>query len=179
MPRPSKIAVASGDGRLFASRLSAGAGLSTAIDKTGWAIQGPEPWNVTRAAVFRFEQPRIGRRPRRAGPSGSSRNTAAITRWAGSGCSSARPCTTTGPSAVRRQDHLTHKFNDWLSRGIGRAPRWTLLRPRCGHERRADVEDSARRIGIIQRRSDEARRLPPHAGQRPPAGHRAAARGPA
>ena len=36
-----------------------------ANSKTGWAIQGPEPWNVPRTAVFRWQDPWSGSGPTR------------------------------------------------------------------------------------------------------------------
>ena len=59
-----------------------GYSVERAIDgdsKTGWAIHGPDPWNVTRTATFRFQEPRSP--PDAPGtPSVWIKITAAITR---------------------------------------------------------------------------------------------------
>jgi hypothetical protein len=95
---------------------------------TGWAIQGPEPWNVPRSAIFRLDKP--------AGfPEG--------TRWAirldqqhGTQHTLGRFRLSLGqlrsdsrPLEVRRREHLERKFQEWQRHEAAQAVHWTILRP--------------------------------------------------
>ncbi|MBI2823393.1 MAG: PSD1 domain-containing protein [Planctomycetia bacterium] len=97
-------------------------------DKTGWAIQGPEPWNVDRSATFRFREPWTA--------AGRSRWTIRLAQDYGGGHTMGRLRLQLGerieddrPEGVRRQDHLTRQFNAWLAKESARAVPWTLLKP--------------------------------------------------
>ena len=128
-------------------------------DKTGWAIHGPEPWNVTRTADVSIRPARVGAPARRAGRSASIRNTAGITRWDVFAFGWASRSTTIGPKPCAGRTISMRKFNDWLTAETARAVRWTLLKPTVGQEQCADADDSRRRFDPGQRRSDQARRL--------------------
>ncbi|HEY4310352.1 MAG TPA: PSD1 and planctomycete cytochrome C domain-containing protein [Pirellulales bacterium] len=97
-------------------------------DKTGWAINGPEPWNVTRAATFRFDRS-LG------GPS-RTRYTIRLNQNYGGHHTLGRFRVLLGeavndsrPEVVRRQEHLDRKFNEWLAAESPRATHWKLLTP--------------------------------------------------
>jgi len=97
-------------------------------DKTGWAIHGPEPWNVTRVAEFRLAQPRV---------------TSQRTRWTirleqnyGGHHTLGRFRVQLGekvkddrPEAERRQAHLASKFQEWQEKESRQVARWSLLTP--------------------------------------------------
>jgi mono/diheme cytochrome c family protein len=97
-------------------------------DKTGWAIQGPEPWNVPRRAVFRFDRPHS--------EAGSTRLTIQLGQKYGGHHTLGRFRVQVGeqlnddrPEQLRRQDHLAHKFEDWAATESARAVKWSLLKP--------------------------------------------------
>ncbi len=96
--------------------------------KTGWAIQGPDPWNVTRTATFRFDCPQVS--------AGRTRWTIRLEQKYGGHHTLGRfrvslgePVHDDRPEVVRRQANLDRKFNDWLSAESANARRWTALAP--------------------------------------------------
>ncbi|HVU87006.1 MAG TPA: PSD1 and planctomycete cytochrome C domain-containing protein [Pirellulales bacterium] len=105
--------------------------IDRAIDgdsKTGWAIHGPDPWNVTRTALFRFDQPRAA--------NGTTRWTVRLEQNHGERHTLGRfkiqlgePLHDDRPESVRRQEHLQRKFNEWVTAESASIGHWTMLRP--------------------------------------------------
>jgi len=94
---------------------------------TGWAIHGPEPWNVRRTATFYF-QDRVnladGRWTVELSQQHGMQHTLGRFRISlGQQNSDSRPL------EARRQEHLKKKFAEWQAREAARAVRWTVLRP--------------------------------------------------
>ncbi|HEX3725127.1 MAG TPA: PSD1 and planctomycete cytochrome C domain-containing protein [Pirellulales bacterium] len=96
--------------------------------KTGWAVRGPEPWNVSRTAIFRFSEPRKA--------TGSTRWTIRLEQDYGGGHTLGRFRVRLGqsihddrPLEIRRQENLDRQFNAWAAAQTARAARWTLLKP--------------------------------------------------
>ena len=99
-------------------------------DRTGWAIHGPDPWNVTRSAVIRFDRPRPA--------DGTTRWTIRLEQKYGGHHTLGRFRVQLGeavhddrPEPVRRQANLERKFNEWLAAESAHAVRWTRLQPRA------------------------------------------------
>jgi len=95
---------------------------------TGWAVDGPGDWNVTRTATFALAEPlRMAGGARlivRLEQSHGSQHTLGRVRLSvGSEAKDDRPL------ASRRQEALDAAFNDWLRRERGRAVRWQTLKP--------------------------------------------------
>jgi mono/diheme cytochrome c family protein len=124
-PTPVRLASASAD---FSQ---SGFPVERAIDgdsKTGWAIHGPDPWNVTRTATFRFQEPHIA--------SGSTRYTIRLEQKHGGHHTLGRfrillgePLHDERPESVRRQEHLKRKFDEWLAAESATVGHWAMLRP--------------------------------------------------
>jgi hypothetical protein len=123
--QPIKVAEATAD---FAQQ---GFAVEATLDddpKSGWAIFGPEPWNVPRTAVFRFAQPVVA--------PGATRWTIRLEQHYGGQHTLGRFRLRFGqqldderPVAIRRKEHLERRFNEWLAAESARAVHWTLLKP--------------------------------------------------
>lgn len=94
---------------------------------TGWAIHGPEPWNVRRTATFYFQEPISlpeGRWTVQLSQQHGTQHTLGRFRLSlGQQNSDSRPL------EVRRRENLEKKFAEWQARETARAVRWTVLRP--------------------------------------------------
>jgi hypothetical protein len=95
---------------------------------TGWAIHGPDRWNVDRTAIFSLEKPV-------AIPEGG-RWTIRLSQQHGGAhligkfrLSLGHETPDDRPLAERRREHLEERFAEWLERERGRVVRWTPLRP--------------------------------------------------
>lgn len=96
----------------------------------GWAIHGPDPWNVNRTATFILEKP-IG------SANAKTHWTISLDQQFGKQHTigkfriqfGRRTSTSTGSEADQRQKHLARKFESWLDREQSRTARWSLLRP--------------------------------------------------
>jgi hypothetical protein len=102
---------------------------------TGWAIQGPAPWNVNRTATFAFDTS-----AKLAGP---ARWTIALDQQHGTQHTLGKFRVSLGrrnddprPESVRRRDHLDRQLAVWAERESKRVVRWSLLRP---YEAKANV----------------------------------------
>ena len=96
--------------------------------KTGWAIHGPAPWNVNRAATFELEKPLA-----LAGP---ARLTIRLDQQFGEQHTLGRFRLSLGQAespaadeAPPRQRALASHFDAWLLQQATRPVRWTVLRP--------------------------------------------------
>lgn len=96
--------------------------------ETGWAIQGPAPWNVNRHLIATLAQPLPS--------SGSLRWTVTIDQQFGGQHTLGRFRIQFGerrvddrPLEVRRQEYLKQRFQEWLATETERAIRWHTLEP--------------------------------------------------
>jgi uncharacterized protein DUF1549/uncharacterized protein DUF1553/cytochrome c len=96
--------------------------------KTGWAIHGPDPWNVHRTATFYLEKP--------VSLSGGSRWVIRLEQQFGTKHTLGRFRLSLGQQAgeggsteAQRRERLQRKFDEWLAAESARAVRWTPLRP--------------------------------------------------
>lgn len=94
---------------------------------TGWAIHGPEPWNVKRTATFYFQEPinlTNGRWTVELAQQFGQQHTLGRFRLG-----LAQVSGDTRPLEARRKEHLERKFAAWQTQAAARAVRWTVLRP--------------------------------------------------
>lgn len=124
-PQPVKFVRAEAD---FAQDGFPAAHAIDASAKTGWAIHGPDPWNVRRVLTLHVEKPL---------------DLAAETKWTirldqqhGTQHTLGRfrlslgePVEDARPLAVRRKAHLEMKFKSWLAAETEKAVRWDVLKP--------------------------------------------------
>ncbi|MGV3724123.1 MAG: DUF1549 domain-containing protein, partial [Actinomycetota bacterium] len=96
--------------------------------ETGWAIHGPDPWNVQRTATFHFQKPEQV-------PAGA-RWTIELSQQHGTQHTLGHFRLSLGERVddgrnleVRRKEHLERKFSEWRQREAARAVKWTVLRP--------------------------------------------------
>jgi hypothetical protein len=94
---------------------------------TGWAIHGPDPWNVNRTATFWLSTP--------AGAAGSAW-TVRLDQQHGTHHTLGRFRLSLGrdrpdprPIEVRRRENLDRCFGEWLAREAPKAVRWDVLLP--------------------------------------------------
>ncbi len=124
-PRPVAIASATAD---FAQEGFPVAAALDGDDRTGWAIDGPQPWNVERTAVFRLAEP--------LPTTGDTRLTIRLGQQYGGQHLLGRFRVRLGearsdhrPLAEQRAEHLQQKFDAWLTSASADARNWTLLKP--------------------------------------------------
>jgi len=94
---------------------------------TGWAIHGPDPWNVRRTATFYFQEPVKldgGQWTVELAQQHGMQHTLGRFRLSLGELSG-----DTRPLEARRQENLERKFKEWQTREAARAVRWTVLRP--------------------------------------------------
>ncbi len=96
--------------------------------KTGWAIQGPAPWNLNRSATFDLDKP--------AAFAGGTRISIRLDQQFGQQHTLGRFRVSLGQPGLppadgvdRRGELLKSKFNAWLDEQASRVVRWTVLRP--------------------------------------------------
>ena len=96
--------------------------------KTGWAIHGPDKWNVARRATFTLENP-IALQP-------GTRCTIRLEQQYGGQHTLGRfrvrlgePIDDDRPAEVRAAEHRDRRFNAWHTAESVRTGRWELLRP--------------------------------------------------
>ncbi len=104
---------------------------AAAIDgnpQTGWAIHGPAPWNVNRAATFELEKP--------LSLNAASRLTLRLDQQFGQQhtlgrfrISLGQAGQVPGDAAERRRKALASHFNAWLEQHAMGQVRWTVLHP--------------------------------------------------
>ncbi|HTU27640.1 MAG TPA: PSD1 and planctomycete cytochrome C domain-containing protein [Pirellulales bacterium] len=92
---------------------------------TGWAVQGPGTWNVTRTATFTLSEP--------AGIAAGGRWTIRLRQQFGSGHTLGRVRVAlvqpVRDAETRRPDALAQGFAHWLHDAREQAAEWTVLRP--------------------------------------------------
>jgi Protein of unknown function (DUF1549)/Protein of unknown function (DUF1553)/Planctomycete cytochrome C len=92
---------------------------------TGWAIQGPGKWNVTRTARFTLAEP--------AGLAVGARWTITLHQEHGAGHTMGRVRVALiqpiGDVAARRAKAVSEGFATWLKEARGQAAQWTVLHP--------------------------------------------------
>jgi len=105
--------------------------VANAIDgklETGWAIHGPDPWNVLRTATFHLLKPESV--PASARWTIELVQNHGIQHTLGSFRLSLGERVDDGrPLEVRRKENLERKFAEWRQRETARAVKWTVLRP--------------------------------------------------
>lgn len=96
--------------------------------KTGWAIHGPDPWNVDRTLTLRLADPVVR--------SGKTRWTIRLNQDYGGGHTLGKFRIRLGesladdrPESVRREENLKKRFRAWTNAESGKAVRWRLLDP--------------------------------------------------
>ncbi len=96
--------------------------------KTGWAIHGPEPWNVARTLTLEFDP--------KSGDSESRHWTVRVAQQYGNQHTVGRlrleygyPTNDQRPAEDRRRAHLEERFADWVAPQAARAVRWTPVKP--------------------------------------------------
>ncbi len=136
----------------------AGFPVEIAIDgdsKTGWAIQGPDPWNVNRTATFRFDEP--------VAAAGRTRYTVRLEQNYGGHHTLGRfrvqirrgRTEATGLKAFAGRTIGQHEFNDWLDRRVGRQRTLDKASARFRNKRRSSKLYVCPTVRCpIQRRSD-------------------------
>jgi hypothetical protein len=95
---------------------------------TGWAIHGPDPWNVNRTATFDLASA--------TGFPGGTRWTVTLDQRHGSHHTLGRfrlslglPNDDSQDSSERRRAALNHAFDRWRAEAAARAVKWTVLTP--------------------------------------------------
>lgn len=96
--------------------------------KTGWAIHGPDPWNVTRTITFSLAEP--------IDIAGGARWTITLDQQHGTGHTIGGMRISLGEMRAdersveaRRRENLENKFNAWLEAQRKDAVQWTVLPP--------------------------------------------------
>ncbi len=112
----------------FAQDGFAAANVIDGSDLTGWAIQGPDPWNVNRALTLHLESP--------PAIAGTARWTITLVQKHGEKHTLGRfrvslgtPITDDRPLEVRRLEHRERRFAEWFAAESARHVDWTVRRP--------------------------------------------------
>lgn len=97
-------------------------------EKTGWAVAGPDGWNVERSLLLRILAPSESSAPARwtirlAQEYGGRHTLGRFRIRFGTFLDDGRSL------AQRRRDHLERRFADWLADASAKAVRWRVLRP--------------------------------------------------